>query len=181
MNNLVRHENWRPLIPFSHIRKFPWNFCHCAIIRKRYFPGHINPSSAVWIIIGEVGIVSGNSHWGWEVARAGVQQQGTDAKYVSIYFFYSINPIQLTLFFRQFSTNFISAGKKIRCLDYGVYVHRTPGCEKETNDFLDVCVVWHLLANKNTNLDRLFLKKSHKISKCYMLWYCKRENIDSSQ
>ena len=45
---------------------------------------------------------------------------------------------------------------------------RTPGCEKETNDFLDVCVVWHLLANKNTNLDRLFLKKSHKISKCYV-------------
>ena len=72
MNNLVRHENWRPLISFSRIYKFPWNFCHCAIIRKRYFPGHINPSSAVWIIMREAGIVFGNSHWGWEVGRAGV-------------------------------------------------------------------------------------------------------------
>ena len=33
---------------------------------------HINPSSAVWIIMREAGIVFGNSHWGWEVGRAGV-------------------------------------------------------------------------------------------------------------
>ena len=100
-----------------------------------------------------------------QIPSPALQQQGTDAKYVSIYSFYSINPIQLTLFFRQFSTNFISAWEKIRCFILSV---RIPGCEKETNDFLDVCVVWHLLANKNTNLDRLFLKKSHKISKCYV-------------
>ena len=50
-----------------------WEKLHIWANYRGVLVWHPNSSSDMWIMLREGGIVCGHSHWGWQVARAGVQ------------------------------------------------------------------------------------------------------------